>query len=105
MSLSKIWQSTAYLHERFANVSYDNPLYLTARWEKLAEEYREFTEAEDADDLCKEAVDVIVTLIGVLQARGIPLSQLEDGVNAVIAKNGAKTHETHKLEGFTIVRR
>lgn len=73
------------------------------------EEVREVTEAAqagtDKNHIAEEAADVIVTLIGVCQATGVDPEQLVDQLYAVIAKNNAKTHETHVYMDGKIRRR
>lgn len=73
------------------------------------EEVREVTEAAqvgtDKKHIAEEAADVIVTLIGVCQASGVDPELLIDQLYAVIAKNNAKTHETHVYSDGKIRRR
>lgn len=63
------------------------------------EEVRELIEAArsaaDNDHTAEEAADVLVTAIGVCFASGISIDQIVRQVYAVVAKNDAKTHETH----------
>lgn len=66
------------------------------------EEVAEFIEAaNDPDDsrdhVAEEAADVIVTVVGLCQAAGVPPEQIIAQIGAVIAKNDAKTHETHTV--------
>lgn len=64
------------------------------------EEVNEFIEAAHADDVthtAEEAADVIVTVIGLCTAAGVSPDQIIDQMYAVIAKNDAKTHETHMI--------
>lgn len=73
------------------------------------EEVRELIEAardgSDSDHIAEEAADVIVTALGVCFARGIGVEQIVEQVYAVIAKNDAKTHETHAYSDGKIRRR
>lgn len=63
------------------------------------EEVRELIEAArsgaDDDHTAEEAADVLVTAIGICYASGIGIEQIVRQVYAVVAKNDAKTHETH----------
>lgn len=73
------------------------------------EEVREVTEAaQDGTDkrhIAEEAADVIVTLVGVCQASGVDPELLVEQLYAVIAKNDAKTHDTHVYTDGKIRRR
>ena len=73
------------------------------------EEVREVTEAAqvgvDKNHIAEEAADVMVTLVGVCQAAGVEPEQLIQQVYAVIAKNNAKTHDTHVYTDGKIRRR
>lgn len=102
--INLLWQSTSALHERFGNTE-KSIAHFRARWRKVEEEHQEFQYAPDNANLVEEAVDVLVTMMGVLQLEGVTLEELEGAVAKVIAKNGAKTQETHKLEDYQIVRR
>ena len=63
------------------------------------EEVRELIEAArqgtDPEHISEEAADVMVTAIGVCQSVGVDIEQIIARVYYVIAKNDAKTHETH----------
>ena len=63
------------------------------------EEVAELVEAAEAgtnkDHIAEEAADVMVTAIGLAHAAGVDTDRLIQQVYAVIAKNDAKTHETH----------
>lgn len=99
----KLWLSTYALKERFDVVqTVDQALAC------MNEEYREFLDvAEDGrpQDAVEEAVDVIVTLFGVLAARGITYLAIQDAVNEVRWKNDAKTAETHYVNGAGKIQR
>ena len=60
---------------------------------------RELIEAalhgDDKAHIAEEAADVMVTAIGVCQSVGVDIEQIIAQVYYVIAKNDAKTHETH----------
>ena len=63
------------------------------------EEVRELIEAardgSDKAHIAEESADVFVTAIGVCFAAGLDVDRLVEQVYTVIAKNDAKTHETH----------
>ena len=72
------------------------------------EEARELIEAAGEDDLdhtAEEAADVFVTAIGLCFASGVDVDRLIKQVYVVLAKNEAKTHETHVLHEGKIRRR
>lgn len=72
------------------------------------EEVREFIEATSGDDkahIAEEAADVLVTVVGLCEAVGVDSEQLIRQIYAVIAKNDAKTHETHVYHNGKIRRR
>ncbi|MDX1992783.1 MAG: MazG nucleotide pyrophosphohydrolase domain-containing protein [bacterium] len=73
------------------------------------EEVAEFIEAAQAgtdhDHTAEEAADVLVTVIGLCKAAGVDTERLIQQVYAVIAKNDAKTHETHVYMDGKIRRR
>jgi NTP pyrophosphatase (non-canonical NTP hydrolase) len=73
------------------------------------EETGELIEAAEANEdqrhIAEEAADVFVTAIGVCAARGVSIDALIEQVYAVIAKNDAKTHETHIFSDGKIRRR
>ncbi len=73
------------------------------------EEVRELIEAardgSDPAHTAEECADVFVTAIGVLFASGIDAEQLVEQVYKVVAKNDAKTHETHVYSSGKIRRR
>jgi NTP pyrophosphatase (non-canonical NTP hydrolase) len=62
------------------------------------EEVREVIEAAHSGDqqhTAEEAADVMVTVFGLCQSVGVTPEMLVEQVYAVIAKNDAKTHDTH----------
>lgn len=73
------------------------------------EEVRELIEAardgSDSDHIAEESADVIVTALGVCFASGLDVERIVEQVYAVIAKNDAKTHETHVYSDGKIRRR
>ncbi|MCZ2097412.1 MAG: hypothetical protein LC121_14345 [Anaerolineae bacterium] len=77
--------------------------------QNFQEEVRELIEAacngSDLDHIAEESADVLVTAIGVCFARGVDVDRLVEQVYAVIAKNDAKTHDTHVYHDGKIRRR
>lgn len=77
--------------------------------QNFEEEVRELIEAgradSDLDHVAEECADVIVTALGICFARGVGVDQLVEQVYAVIAKNDAKTHDTHVYHDGKIRRR
>ncbi|MEL6270112.1 MAG: MazG nucleotide pyrophosphohydrolase domain-containing protein [Chloroflexota bacterium] len=67
----------------------------------FSEEVDEFIEAahdaESVDHIAEEAADVLVTVIGLCEAAGVPQEKLIEQVYAVINKNNAKTWDTHEI--------
>ena len=103
-SLRDLARSTREFYERFGvKPQLDDCI------QNFQEEVRELIEAahegSDADHVAEECADVFVTAIGVCFARGIDIERLVDQVYAVIAKNDAKTHETHIYHNGKIRRR
>lgn len=88
---------------------FDLRLHLPPALEKFQEEAGELVEAasqgSSADHIAEEAADVLVTLVGVLHAAGIPPEQWIEQVYAVIEKNRAKTQATHIVQDGKIARR
>jgi NTP pyrophosphatase (non-canonical NTP hydrolase) len=89
-------RSTFALHERFGTAQ---------DWQQamriFIEEKHEFFEAYrdgDTDAAAEEAVDVIVTMLGLARVAGCTEAQLTHAVEMVCAKNDAKTHETHVVD-------
>lgn len=73
------------------------------------EEARELIDAAraggDLDHIAEESADVLVTALGICLASGMDVEQIVAQVYAVIAKNDAKTHETHAVHAGKIRRR
>ena len=115
LSLSALLESTRALHERFGvlfRVDVSERLVAEESYELL----RASAEAEyisiggiDSDrermKLTHEAVDLIVVTLALLQAHGVTDDDLAQAIDAVIAKNDAKTHATHELVNGKITRR
>ena len=95
-TLKELIRSTVDLYDRFGqkfNIAAQLPIF--------EEEVRELIEAAndgtDTSHTAEEAGDVFVTAIGLALAAGATPEQLIAQTQAVIAKNDAKTHETHHV--------
>lgn len=104
-SLPALWKSTSDLYARF-----DLRPTESATLDKFREEVDEFIKASiyDTDGgahMVEEAGDVFVTVIGMLIARGVSLELLQERVAYVIAKNDAKTTETHYVNEAGLIAR
>lgn len=99
-SLQTLWNSTFDLHSRFFP---DTPPDFEARWRVFNEEVSEFLlECANANDLtdqepAKEAADVLVTSIGLLQGLGFEYEDFEAAILATAKKNDSKTLTTHEV--------
>jgi NTP pyrophosphatase (non-canonical NTP hydrolase) len=93
-ALRDLAQSTADFYARFGVTP-----QLEDTIKNFQEEVRELIEAArdggDKAHIAEESADVFVTAIGVCYASGLDVERLIEQVYAVIAKNDAKTHETH----------
>jgi NTP pyrophosphatase (non-canonical NTP hydrolase) len=103
-SLRDLASSTRAFYERFGvEPQLDDCI------QNFQEEVRELIEAaqtgSDKAHIAEEASDVFVTAIGICFAAGVEIERLVDQVYAVIAKNDAKTHETHAYSNGKIRRR
>ncbi|MEO8395469.1 MAG: hypothetical protein ABI700_20920 [Chloroflexota bacterium] len=103
-SLRDLAQSTLDFYERFGvTPQIDDTI------QNFQEEVRELIEAgregHDLAHTAEEAADVFVTAMGICFASGVDVEHLVAQVYAVIAKNDAKTHETHVLHTGKIRRR
>lgn len=95
-TLRDLIQSTINLHERFGVIPrFDVTLNV------FQEEVHELIEAAqagtDLHHIAEEAADVFVTAIGMCLAAGVDGEAIIKQTRAVIAKNDAKTHETHAI--------
>lgn len=111
-ALDHLWQSTSDLYERFGLSPSSTPP--KSRRKFFMEEVGELIEASALEEdlpghrqngLCEEAADVIVTTLGLLQAHGVALHELEAAIQAVVDKNDAKTLDTHALVDGKITRK
>lgn len=103
-SLRDLAQSTADFYARFGvQPKLDDTI------QNFQEEVRELIEAaregSSPDHIAEESADVLVTAIGVCFASGVDVDRLVEQVYAVIAKNDAKTHDTHVHHNGKIRRR
>ena len=93
-ALRDLAQSTADFYARFGVHPQVNDAI-----KNFEEEVRELIEAAregtDGDHIAEESADVLVTAIGVCFASGLDVERIIEQVYAVVAKNDAKTHETH----------
>lgn len=107
LALNRLWISTLELHNRFRGKAPSLTGAINA-WKsevsELAVASIKFHESKPGDDVAElrkditeEAVDVLVTMLGILQACDIGLSDLIDQMDVVAKKNDAKTEETHWL--------
>ena len=96
--LQELWDSTHDLHHRFFP---DKPPSFEMKRRVLFEEFGEFTQAidmeDEPEDWCNEAADLMVTIMGLLQGMYLDYDDLRNAIDEVIAKNNAKTLDTHKV--------
>lgn len=82
---------------------------LTGCIKNFEEEVKELIESAqigtDKSHIAEEAADVMVTAIGVCFASGVDVEKIVEQVYAVVAKNDAKTHDTHVFSDGKIRRR
>lgn len=109
-ALKTLWNSTAEFQKRFG---LDKQFSLPAQMRCVHEELAELSadaygywysddglEAENfAIDATQEATDVIVTVLGVLMGMKMSYADIEDAIERIAAKNDAKTHDTHEING------
>lgn len=109
-----LWASTEALYERFGLDAATTPP--SKRRRIFMEEVTELLEESAWDDashptarrtaeVCNEAADVVVTVMGLLQAHGIYFDELESAIDRIINKNNAKTDATHALVNGKITRK
>lgn len=103
-ALRDLAQSTADFYARFG-VKPELENCITNFQEEVRELIEAAREGTDADHIAEESADVLVTAIGVCFASGLDVEQIIQQVYAVIAKNDAKTHETHVFSDGKIRRR
>lgn len=111
--LRALWSSSEMLNRRFGINPVNQDVLVI-----FSEEVREFVEAYSnyrisnfegyKKDIVEEFSDVLVTGFQVMRAAGITdVNEVIEGIAKVIAKNDAKTHETHEFDPTSnkIVRR
>lgn len=103
-SLRDLAGSTLAFYERFG-VELNVPDTIKVFQEEVGELIEAAELGTDRDHIAEEAADVFVTAIGVCAASGVSVDQLIEQVYKVIAKNDAKTHETHVFLDGKIRRR
>jgi NTP pyrophosphatase (non-canonical NTP hydrolase) len=103
-ALRDLTQSTLEFYKRF-----DVQPEVNSTIQNFREEVTELIEAaqqgSDKDHIAEEAADVFVTAIGVCYASGVDVEKLIEQLYKVVAKNDAKTHETHAYSDGKIRRR
>jgi NTP pyrophosphatase (non-canonical NTP hydrolase) len=103
-ALRDLAHSTRAFYERFA-VQPQLDECITVFQEEAGELIEAARAGINQDHIAEEAADVFVTAIGLCYASGVDLEKLVAQVYAVIAKNDAKTHETHVYTDGKIRRR
>ncbi len=94
--LRDLIRSTLAFYERFGVTPQVNPA--TRVFEEEVHELIEAARAgTDKDHIAEEAADVFVTVIGLCTAAGVSPDRLIQQIRAVIAKNDAKTNQTHAI--------
>lgn len=99
-NLLEIWLNGKRLLDRFGVKRQDT-------WragQKMQEEVTELLRAETDDEILKEAVDVIVTVLNYVRSSGLSYDELEAAVIEVCRKNDAKTEKTHTVVNGLIQR-
>lgn len=103
-SLRDLAASTTAFYERFG-VTPELQGCITNFNEEVYELVQAALDGTDKAHIAEECADVVVTALGVCFASGIEIDQIVEQVYAVIAKNDAKTHETHVYKDGKIRRR
>lgn len=113
-ALERLWDSTAALYERFGLDTETTPP--SKRRRIFMEEVAELLEESAWDDashpssrrsyeVCSEAADVVVTVMGLLQAHDVKLEDFAASMERIAAKNDAKTADTHLMANGKITRK
>jgi NTP pyrophosphatase (non-canonical NTP hydrolase) len=103
-SLRDLAQSTEEFYQRFG-VQPQLENCITNFQEEVHELIEAARDGSDPAHIAEESADVFVTAIGVCFASGIDVERMIEQVYRVIAKNDAKTHETHVHKDGKIRRR
>ncbi|NDJ87146.1 MAG: hypothetical protein GYB66_14805 [Chloroflexi bacterium] len=98
-TLRDLIQSTQALYERFGQTP-QHSIVKRVFEEEVAELIEATEEGLDHQHIAEEAADVFVTAIGMCLAAGLDTELLIRQAHAVIAKNNAKTHETHAINEY-----
>lgn len=96
-NLGDLWESTEALYRRFGITHPDFDAAFRVFGEEVFEFINEITlpmEITDAAELM-EAADVLVTIIGLLIARGFNFQDFASAIDGVRAKNDLKTGDSH----------
>ena len=96
--------STLEFYERF-EVSPELETSIRVFQEEVGELIEAAQDGISTDHIAEEAADVMVTAIGICLSQGVDLEQILRQTRAVIAKNDAKTHETHAINEYGKVAR
>ena len=103
--LGRLIDSTLAFYERFGVEPQPIPAEAVFR-EEVAELIEAAQDGTNKTHIAEEAADVIVTVVGLCTAVGVPPEKIIEQIHAVAAKNDAKTHETHAVnENGKIARR
>jgi phosphoribosyl-ATP pyrophosphohydrolase len=94
--LRRLIDSTLAFYARFGVEPEHGPAEAVFR-EEVAELIEAAADGTNKTHIAEEAADVLVTVVGLCVAVGVPPEQLIEQVHAVAAKNDAKTHETHAV--------
>ncbi len=103
-ALRDLAQSTADFYARFG-VTPELENCITNFQEEVRELIEAAREGTDGSHIAEESADVLVTAIGVCFASGLSVYRIIEQVYAVVAKNDAKTHDTHVYSDGKIRRR
>lgn len=105
VTLSDILDSITSLYARIpgAEITLDNARRMVR--EEARELTDELTYEPDVDAVLEEAMDVMYVAFGAALAAGATHGQIEAAARAVIAKNAAKSPETHVWDRNKITRR
>ena len=102
--LSILWDSTDELHKRF-DLFPPNPEATLPVFQEEVKEFAAEATAPGSDyyDLavCREAADVMVTILATLSGLGITREQFTAACQHVAMKNNAKTWDTHFINPET----
>lgn len=98
-TLKGLIESTQEFFARF-KVNPQLPTTIRVFQEEVGELIEAAEEGTDLNHIAEECADVFVTAIGICLAHGIDADQIIAQAQMVIAKNDAKTHETHAINEY-----